>query len=257
VNRALHSEWTKLRTTAGPAWLALTIVFITVAVSAVTSAAVASNAGPDQDPVRLGLTGVDLGQAAIACLAALMISGEYTTGMIRTTLTAIPHRLTVLAAKAILLTGTVAVAGGLAVLGSLLSARMLLPGNGFTPTHGYELVSLSDAATLRAAAGTVLYLALVALLSLGIAAAIRDATTAIGSTLGLLYGFPLLTALVSDPHWHRHLEQIGPMTAGLAIQATTNLPTLPISPWAGLGVLAAWAACALLSGALLLELRDA
>jgi ABC-2 type transport system permease protein len=62
------------------------------------------------------------------------------------------------------------------------------------------------------------------------------------------------TIIDPDLPW---IEQIGPMTAGLAIQATTNLPTLPISPWAGLGVLAAWAACALLSGALLLELRDA
>jgi ABC-2 type transport system permease protein len=257
VIRALHAECTKLRTTAGPLWLALSTVVATVAVGAVTSSAVSYNAGPDQDPVKLGLTGVYLGQAVVACLAVLMISGEYASGMIRTTLTAIPRRLTVLAAKATLLTVTVVVASSLAVLGSLLGARVLLPRNGFTPTHGYELVSLPDAATLRAAAGTVLYLALVALLSLGIATAIRDAAAAIGAVLGLLYLFPLLTALVSDPHWHRHLEQVGPMTAGLAIQATTNLPALPLSPWDGLGVLAAWAAGALLTGCVLFKLRDA
>jgi ABC-2 type transport system permease protein len=55
----------------------------------------------------------------------------------------------------------------------------------------------------------------------------------------------------------RHIQQIAPMTAGLAIQATTSLRTLPISPWAGLGVLAAWAAAALLLGGMLLHLRDA
>jgi ABC-2 type transport system permease protein len=62
---------------------------------------------------------------------------------------------------------------------------------------------------------------------------------------------------VTDPAWHRHLEQIGPMTAGLAIQATTDLHSLPISPWAGLGVLALWAGAALATGGILLRLRDA
>ena len=60
-----------------------------------------------------------------------------------------------------------------------------------------------------------------------------------------------------DPHWHRHVEQIGPMTAGLAIQATTGLHSLPIRPWAGLGVLAAWSAAALIIGGVVFRLRDA
>jgi ABC-2 type transport system permease protein len=110
---------------------------------------------------------------------------------------------------------------------------------------------------LRAAAGSVLYLALIALLSLGAATAVRDSAAAIGAVLGLLYLFPLVAAVVTDPHWQRHLEQIGPMSAGLAIQATTGLRSLPLSPWAGLGALAAWAAAALLAGGLLLRLRDA
>jgi ABC-2 type transport system permease protein len=62
---------------------------------------------------------------------------------------------------------------------------------------------------------------------------------------------------VTDTVWHRHLEQIGPMTAGLAIQATTDLHSLPISPWAGLGVLALWAGAALATGGILLRFRDA
>jgi ABC-2 type transport system permease protein len=75
--------------------------------------------------------------------------------------------------------------------------------------------------------------------------------------LGLLYLFPIITATVTDPHWQRHLEQIGPTSAGLAIQATTSLRNLPLSPWAGLGVLTAWATAAILTGGLLLQLRDA
>jgi ABC-2 type transport system permease protein len=103
----------------------------------------------------------------------------------------------------------------------------------------------------------VLYLVLITLLSLGVATAIRDTGASIGAMLGLLYLPPIAAQLVQDPTWRRHLEQIAPMTAGLAIQATTNLHSQPIAPWAGLGVLAAWVIASLLAGGLLLKLRDA
>jgi ABC-2 type transport system permease protein len=173
------------------------------------------------------------------------------------TLAAIPRRPTVIAAKAAIVGTMALVVGTIAVLGCLLAGRLILPANGFTPAHGHALLSLADGPTLRAAAGSVLYLALIALLSLGIGTAVRDSATAIAVVLGLLFLFPILTQVVTDPHWQRHLEQIAPMTAGLTIQDTTNLDSLPISPWAGLGVLAAWAAAALIGGGLVLRLRDA
>lgn len=80
---------------------------------------------------------------------------------------------------------------------------------------------------------------------------------AIGLVLGLLYVFPVVTSAISNQHWQRHLEQIGPMTAGLYIQATANLRSLPLTPWQGLGVLALWAAGALTIGALVFRFRDA
>lgn len=110
---------------------------------------------------------------------------------------------------------------------------------------------------LRAGLGSVLYLVLIALLSLGAATAARDAAAAIGTVLGLLYLFPIIAAAAGNATVSRHLQQIGPMTAGMAIQATTGLNNQPISPWAGIGVLAAWAAGALLLGGTLLRLRDA
>jgi ABC-2 type transport system permease protein len=97
---------------------------------------------------------------------------------------------------------------------------------------------------------------LIALLSLGIAAILRDTAVSTGTVLALLYLPPLLAQLVSGP-WRRHIQQIAPMTAGLAIQATRNIRSLPISPWAGLGVLAAWAAGMLLIGLAVLKVRDA
>ncbi|MEO6859861.1 MAG: ABC transporter permease, partial [Solirubrobacteraceae bacterium] len=90
-----------------------------------------------------------------------------------------------------------------------------------------------------------------------VATAVHESAVAIGIVLGLLYLFGVLAAVVSDPTLKRHLQQLGPMTADLAIQATTNLRHLPIAPWAGLGVLAAWAAAGLIAGGLLLSLRDA
>ncbi len=255
---ALHAEWTKLRTLAGTGWLLVAVAAVTVVVSAAAAAATTCPSGSacPVDTTKLSLTGIEAGQAVVAMLAVLAISGEYSTGMIRTTLTAMPRRTTVLAAKAAILTGLVLVAGTIAVLGCLLAGRLILPGHGFTPAHGFRPLSLGAGPTLRAAAGSVLYLALVALLSLGTATAVRDPGTAIGIILGLLYLFPIVAQVV-NPQWYRHLQQIGPMTAGLAIQATTGLRSLPINPWAGLGVLAAWAAAALLGGGLLLLLRDA
>jgi ABC-2 type transport system permease protein len=255
---ALHAEWTKQRTVVGPAWLLLVATALTAGLSWLAVAATACPAaGCAVDATKLSLTGVQLGQAVIAVLAVLIVGTEYSTGMIRTTLTAMPHRAAVLAAKAVILTGGVLVAASVGTFGSLLAGRLLLPGNGFTDAHGYPPLSLADGPTLRAAAGSVLYLVLIGLLSLGIATLIRESAAAIGVVLGLLYMIPILLGVVTDAGWHRHIEQIAPSLAGLAIQNTVGLHNLPIGPWAGLGVLAAWAAGALLAGAALLMLRDA
>jgi ABC-2 type transport system permease protein len=259
MSEALHAEWTKLRTLPGTGWLLLGVVAATVIISATVSASVScsSTAACHVDVTKLSLTGTYLGQAAVAIVAVLAVSTEYSTGMIRTTLAAMPRRTTVLAAKAVLVTSLMLVAGTFAILGSLLAGRLILPGHGFTAAHGFAPLSLADGPVLRAAAGSVLYLALIALLSLGAATAVRDSAVAIGIVLGLLYLFPIVAAVVSDQHVQRHLQQIAPMTAGLDIQATIGLRNLPLSPWTGLGVLAAWAAGALLIGGLLLRLRDA
>ena len=255
---AMHAEWTKLRTVAGPGWLLLAAVVLTVALSALAlSAESYANAGASVDLTRLSLTGIYLGQAVVAILGVVAISSEYGFGMARITLAAMPRRWTVLAAKAVVVGGLVLAAGAVAVLGSLLAGRLILPGHGFTAAHGYALLSLAGGPTLRAAVGSVLYLALIALLSLGVATAVRSSAAAIGIVLGLLYLFPIIAAVVPDAHWQRHLQQFAPMTAGLAVQATINVRSLPIGPWAGLGVLAAWAAAALLVGGLALEMRDA
>jgi ABC-2 type transport system permease protein len=258
LREAVHAEWTKLRTVRSTGWLLLTLIVLTAGIGALAAEVVKCPATCSEDTTKLSLTGILLGQAAVAVLAVLVMSGEYSSGMIRITLTAMPRRLTALAAKAIVLVGVVLVSGAVATAGSVLAGRYILPGNGFTGAYHSETLSLASGPTLRAAGGSVLYLALVALLSLGLATALRDSGASIAVLLGLLYIVPLLTDLGAlNARWEHRLQEWGPMTAGLAIQATRNLRTLPIGPWPGLGVLALWAGGAVLVGGLVLRRRDA
>ncbi len=257
MTRAVHAEWTKLRTLTSTGWLILGVVALSVAVSAAIAATTHISSAERQDPTSLSLTGIDLGQAVMAVLAILVIAEEYGTGMIRVSMAAMSRRLVLLVAKAAIVAGVAFVAGVVAVGGCLLVGRFMLPGAGLDPAHGYALISLSHEATLRAAVGSVVYLILIALLSLGVATTVRDTAVSIGLMLALLYVLPVLAQLISNPTWHRHLQQISPMIAGLAVQNTTNPDSLPIGPWAGLGVVAVWAALALLIGGVLLHVRDA
>jgi ABC-2 type transport system permease protein len=262
MKRSMHAEWTKLRTVRSTSWLILAIVAAIVTVATMATGSIDTSHCPSpvecfEDTTKLSLTGVWLGQIAVVVLAVLAISGEYGDRLIQTTLTSNPHRVMVLMTKAAVVTATVVTASTLGVLGSLLAGRILLPGNGFSANNGYPPLSLADGSTARAAAGTVLYLGLIALLSLGIGTAVRDTAGAIITVLSLLYVVPIIAGLVTDPQWHERLQKFAPMTAGLSIQATTGLDRLAIGPWPGLGVLAGWATGAMLLGLLVFKLRDA
>ncbi|HUB40893.1 MAG TPA: ABC transporter permease [Streptosporangiaceae bacterium] len=260
VPDALRAEWTKLRTVPGTGWILAAVCVLTVAVGAATAAATrcGTGTGCPIDPTKVSLTGIQVGQAVVAVLAVLVISGEYSTGMIHTTFTAMPRRWMVLAAKAAVLTGLLLAAAMVAVAGSLAAGRLILTGNGVTAAHGFAVVSLSNGQTVRAAAGSVLYLALVGLLSLGIATIVRDSAAATGAVLGMLYVPPVVALFLGgEPAWQRWVDRYAPTDAGMDIVTTTGMHNLVISPWVGLGVLAAWAAGALLAAGMLLRLRDA
>jgi ABC-2 type transport system permease protein len=249
-------------------WLLLSIAALTVAVGVIADRAAGcqgsscATALAGQDPAKIALTGVQASQVLVAIVAAGAVTGEYGTGMIRVTLTAMPRRLTVLAAKAAVVSGLLLATGTVAVLASVLAGRLILTGSGFTAANGFgagghSLLSLADASVLRAAGGSVLYLVLVGLLAFGIATAVREAAVAIGAVLAPLFVFPVLSHVVTDPVWARHIEQASPMTAGLYIQVTVDVQSLPLTPWQGLGVLGLWALGALILGGLVLRLRDA
>ncbi|HWD77640.1 MAG TPA: ABC transporter permease [Kribbella sp.] len=198
----MRAEWTKLRTTPGAVWSLLVTAAVTVALGGAVCAA-ATTCG-----TKVLLSGVYAGQAPVAVLGVLVVSGEYSTGLICTTLAAVPRRVTVMAAKAAV------VAVVVAVTASAVAA-----------------VGLIEGADLRATARAVAYLVLIALLSVGVAAVVHDSAVAIGCVLGLLYLPPILAPLVAHPQL---VEDLAPMTAGLP-------------------VLTAWSAVALLTGTLRLR----
>jgi ABC-2 type transport system permease protein len=253
--RALRAEWTKLRTMTGTTGLASAAIAGMVALGALitTSVDVEDCRVPAEcveDTTRLSLSGVQVGQLLLAVLGVLVVSNEYSSGMVRITLSAIPGRLRILTAKAVVLTGGVLGVGAVAALGSLLAARIILPGNGFAaPSLGHE-------PTLRAVSGTVLYLGLIALLSQGIALLVRDAAVALTTVAVLLYLAPML-AQFAPPDLAELMLTYSPMNAGLAVQNTVSPPGVLIGPWAGLGVLATWAEVSLLAGAIRFAVSDA
>lgn len=265
MRRAVHAEWTKLRTVPSTAWSLATLIAVTVALTPLVVAGTdppdcaPAAAGCGHDPTVLSLSGVYLGQIAVVLVAVTAVSTEYDTMMIRTTLAANPRRGAVLAAKALVVTATVLGAGALSVLGSLLAGRAVLADSGFTAAAGFPPPSLADGPTLRAAVGTVLYLGLVALLSLGIAAAVRHTATAVTAALAVLY-LPVLLALILplSAQAQERVQRYSPMSAGLAVQATVERASrIDVGPWAGLGVLAGYAGGSAALGYLLLRSRDA
>jgi ABC-2 type transport system permease protein len=258
----MHAEWTKLRTVRSTGWLALALVGSTVAIGALVTLSVDTSlcgtpTSCDEDTVRLSLFGTYLGQVAVVVLAVLAVTTEYDHNLIRATLAAHSSRMRVLAAKAAVVTGIVLSAAVVSLLGSLAAARGILPGNGFTAANGYPPLSLGDGSTIRAYGGTVLYLALIGLLSLGVGMLVRHTAAALGTVLAVLFVLPIVAQFVNNAHVRELLGKYSPMSAGLAIQATRHIGDLPVGPWAGLGVLAGYAAAAIFLGAVTFAVRDA
>lgn len=238
-------EWTKVRTDPGTPWWALALILTTVAVGALT---VATTDPLDcmprpctLDGTRLSLTGVYVGQIAAVVFAARIFADEYSAANIRQTLMACPRRGVVFAAKAGIVTITVAATAFVALGATYLTARGIPAGE----------------ATRRAYLGSVLYLCLVALLGLAVGAIVRHGGAAIATALSLLYVTPIASLFVTDPLWQARIRRYSPMTAGLAIQDTVAHGAQPIGPWAGLGVLAAYTGAALVVGVVLFYRRDA
>jgi len=266
MKRALHAEWTKLASVPEQLWTLAAVTGLMVGVTALVTGTqrpcpVPATGCTPPDSTALALSGVYFAQLAALMVAVAVMSAEYHPRLIVVTLAAHPGRTSLLLAKAAVSSAAVLGAGALGVLGSLLAGRALLDAGGVTaalPDSALADPSLTDPALLRAASGTLLYLVLVALLGLGLSAALRHQATAAGAVAALLYGPYLVSKIIPMSDHSLHLMQkLSPMTAGLAVQAAVaGSGTAPIGPWAGLGVLAGYAAVALGLGWAVLRFRD-
>ncbi len=253
MTRTLQAEWTKLRTIPSTGWALVALLTGSVLFTALVCATASSGGcAPDtcDDYVVVNsLNGVFVGQIAVVALGVLAIGSEYATGMIRSTFAAQPRRRLVLAAKA-LGVGSLALAAGLA--SALLS---FLVGGALLSSSGYPSLALADG--LVPVAVTGLYLASLALLSLGIGTVLRSTAGGVTCVLSLLL-LPLIAAPLLGERTGEQVLDVAPMSAGLAfLRSIDRIDGVTAGEWRGLGVAWLWAVAALALALWLIGRRDA
>jgi ABC-2 type transport system permease protein len=251
--RVMRSEWTKLWSVRSTRWSLLAAFVFTVGIAAIATAVV-SHHWPHMDPreranfhpLEPNLAGVQLAQLAIGVLGVLIITAEYSTGMIRASFTAVPKRLPVLWAKAVVFASV--------TLGLMLPAVLIAFVVGESIFSGRHLnVAFTAPHIARAVIGAALYLTVVGLFGLGLGAIVRNTAGGIASFAGIMFVLPPLMNVLPTS-WNDAASPYLPLQAGEAILATT--PGNHLSPWVGLGLFLAYALGAIAVAAVLLVRRD-
>jgi ABC-type transport system involved in multi-copper enzyme maturation permease subunit len=266
MRATLLAEWTKLRSQRGTLIALGAMVGLMVGMSAFAASESHTDAvfGGDDDVVQLALAGVVFALLAAVVVGASLITSEYSTGTIRTTLTATQQRLRVLAAKAVVLSLVTFPLALAASASAFVLGQPLLHSGGYI-APAYPPVSITDPPALRAVVGTALLLTAYCLIALGIGTILRHSGAAIATGIGLLF-LPILMLGLFPEDVRARIEQVSPL-AGMAVQSTTDRMLsafeggdrggLPIGPWQGLGVTFLWAFGSLAVGYVLLRRRDA
>src|SRR5215475_734199 len=257
----LLAEWTKIRSVRSTTWTLIAFVIVTIGFAAlitwVTEAnwtgprAAERNAQAIADPTSIIFgVAVYLGQLTISVLGVLVIATEYSTGVIRASLLAVPKRLPMLAAKVVVFAILVAILAEIVAFGSFFVGSAIL--------HPHVSVSLSDPGILRATIGAGLYLTAFGLLAMGIGTLIRHSAGAIATAVGVAFVLPIIGALLPDTSFWNHLVGYLPEQAGSMVYLVHETGShIVLSAWEGFGVLCAWTAVLLGIGGYLLTRRDA
>ncbi len=258
----LHSEWIKLRSLRSTLWTLLATVAITVGLGSlfsvarahrfnelVTTAPNGVRLAPRFDPTVVSLRGVFLAQLAIGVLGVLMIAGEYGTGMIRSSLAAVPQRVPVLAAKAIVFATAAFVVSIVSAFAAFLLGQQALSSTHFQ-------ASLGTPHAIRAIFGAAIYLTLIGLMAVGLGFVLRNTAAAIASLFGVVLVAPLLANALPTPY-STDISKYLPLNAGTQILQTKDYDPSQLHPWAGVGVTALYAIVALIAGTIVLLRRDA
>ncbi len=237
--RVLRAEWTKLRSQPSAYWsLAATVILVVgfgigYSLLLVARPPHGASAMSSFDAAAISLSGVQLAQIAVGVLGVLLITGEYATGLIRTTFAAVPRRLPVLWGKAAILAAAVTAVSVPAAFAAFTGGQSIL-------ARQHLSVQLSQPGVARAIVGSALYLAVIALLGLGLGAVLRNAAGGIAALFGLLYGLPLIAGLLPGD-MAADVTKFLPANAGQAVVSVHPDATL-LPPWTGFAVLCAYAA---------------
>lgn len=253
--RVVRSEWIKLRSLRSTVVTLVAALVVVIGLGVLATAVVGNGSGSGGpggpgaggfDPTDITLSGVTLGQIIVGVLGVLAITGEYSTGMIRSTFSAVPSRLPVLWAKVVVFGGVIFVISLVAAMAAFFIGQGVLGADG---------VTLGDDGVLRAVLGAALYMTGIGLLGLALGAILRHTAGAIGALVALILVLPTIAALLPGS-WSEPLTKILPSNAGGVFMSAHPSSAL-LSPWVGLAVFVAWVVGALAVAAVLMRRRDA
>jgi ABC-2 type transport system permease protein len=251
LRRVVASEWIKfrsLRSTLAVLGAAVVGMIAIALLVAYNTRHLSSNLQPDDVVASSSLQGRYLAQLLIGALGVLFVSGEFSTGMIRSTFAAVPKRLPVLWAKLIVFLAVTAVSMVAVSLVAFLCAQALL-------SHYRAGYSLSDPGVLRVVLGTGVYLTLVGAIGAAVGWIVRSTPGSLVAYFGAILVVPVLFGSVLGT-WGKNVAQYLPSTAGASFASSIREPHT-LSPWTGLVVMGAWAVAAVVVAAIELRRRDA
>ena len=251
---AARSEWTKFRSVRSSYWTLVVAILLGVGLSALICGIGASHYHSDPEihfgwnPVNRSFFSLRLAQLAFAVLGVLVVTAEYSTGMIRTSLAAVPRRSRMMSAKLLVFAAVAVIIGELIAFGAFLVGQAAIGNEAPSATLGQHLV-------VRAVIGAGLYLTLIGLLGGGFALIFRHAASGIAVIVAILFILPgIIFALPQS--WSQPLEKYWPTEAGSQI-TRTHRDAHTLTAWWGLGEMALFTVVVLAVAFYLLEVRDA
>jgi MFS family permease len=253
--RVVLSEWTKLHSLRSTRWSLLVAVILTIVLPVLFAAVTSSHWGhmsprdrADRHPLDIALAGVNLSQLAIAVLGVLVITGEYSTGMIRASFTAVPKRLPVLWAKL----GVYAVVTFLLMVPSVVIA--FFGSQAILGRHHILQISFTHPGVTRAVIGGAVYLLLIGIFALAIGAMIRNTAGGIATFAAIFFVIPPLLNILPTS-WNNAISPWLPDAAGRSIFSLTH-DAHSLAPWPGFALFCGYALAAVAAAAILLVRRD-
>jgi ABC-2 type transport system permease protein len=235
--RVVLSEWTKFRSLRSTLYTLLAAVVCMIGVGALISAITANQPGglaPGQSSTSTSLSGIFFAQLAVGVLGVLLISGEYSTGMIRSSLTVVPRRLPMLFGKLAVFTGVVFLTMLVASFTAFFVGQTLLGGQHLSG-------SLADPGALRSVVGAALYVTVAGMTALALGALLRNTAAAVTTFVAVFFVLPTLTLLL-PVSLTAHFVQYLPSNLGGVLTGGTSGVAHALSPWTGFGVLCGYAA---------------